>query len=187
MTKTGRERGLFFLGWVCGALAMAITVVVLPAEFVQRVLAGINHGKPAVASSADKEVWRKGNLQRIAADMAPFTGKHKAVKTGFWQDHEKLLSGQSPELPADSPQYMKFLVWLHLDPPEDEEMRKRVPRLLLGKMKADAFSLWEELIYPGSANAPDIRHVAKEAMDDKTFQWSDEDKKRLQAMASEGS
>jgi hypothetical protein len=154
---------------------------------VQRVLAGINHGKPAVASSADKEVWRKGNLQRIAADMAPFTGKHKAVKTGFWQDHEKLLSGQSPELPADSPQYMKFLVWLHLDPPEDEEMRKRVPRLLLGKMKADAFSLWEELIYPGSANAPDIRHVAKEAMDDKTFQWSDEDKKRLQAMASEGS
>jgi hypothetical protein len=187
MTKTGRERGLFFLGWVCGALAMAITVVVLPAEFVQRVLAGINHGKPAVASSADKEAWRKGNLQRIAADMAPFTGQHKAVKTGLWQDHEKLLSGQSPELPADSPQYMKFLVWLHLDPPEDEEMRKRVPRLLLGKMKADAFSLWEELIYPGSANAPDIRHVAKEAMDDKTFQWSDEDKKRLQAMASEGS
>jgi hypothetical protein len=185
MTKTGRERGLFFLGWVCGALAMAITVVMLPAEFVQRVLVGINHGKPAVASSADNEAWRKGNLQRMAAEMAAYTGQHKAVKTGLWQDHEKLLLGQSLEIPADSPQYMKFLVWLHLDPPEDEEVRKRVRRLLLGKMKADAFSLWEELLYPGSVNAAAIRHVAKEAMDDKTYQWSDEDKDRLQAMASE--
>jgi len=209
MTKTGRERGLFFLGWVCGALAMAITVVMLPGEFVQRVLVGINHGKPAVASSADteawrnakqrpfltappgaassadNEAWRKGNLQRMAAEMAAYTGQHKAVKTGLWQDHEKLLLGQSLEIPADSPQYMKFLVWLHLDPPEDEEVRKRVPRLLLGKMKADAFSLWEELLYPGSVNAAAIRHVAKEAMDDKTYQWSDEDKGRLQAMASE--
>jgi len=187
MTKAGRERGLFLLGWVCGALAMAITVVALPAEFVQRVLAGISPGKPALASSAEKEAWRKGNLQRIAADMATYAGQHGAVKTGLWQDHEKLLLGQSQELPADSPQYMKFLVWLHLDPPEDEEVRKRVPQLLLGKMKSDAFSLWEELIYPGSVNAPAIRHAAKEAMDDKTFQWNDEEKKRLKAMASGGS
>jgi hypothetical protein len=78
---------------------MAITVVALPAEFVQRVLAGISPGKPALASSAEKEAWRKGNLQRIAADMATYAGQHGAVKTGLWQDNEKLLSGQSQELP----------------------------------------------------------------------------------------
>lgn len=187
MSKTGRERGLFLLGWVCGALAMAITVVALPGEFVQRVLAGIGPVKPVMASALEKEAWRKGNLMRIAADLAPYSEQQKAAKAGLWRDNEKLLSGQSQELPEGSPQYMKFLIWLHLDPPDDGEVRKRVSKLLLGKMKSDAFSLWEELIYPGSANAPEIKHAAREAMDDRSFQWSDEDKKRLRAMASNDS
>lgn len=182
MSKPGRERGLFLLGWVCGVLAMAITVVALPADFVQRVLAGISPAKPSPPSLLEREAWRKSNLQRMAADMSPYLSQHKAAKTGLWQENEKLLLGQSQELPENSPQYMKFLIWLHLDPPEDVEARKRVPKLLLGKMKADALSLWEELIYPGSLNAPEIRHAAREAMDDPSFQWSEEDKKRLLAM-----
>lgn len=183
MSKPGRERGLFLLGWVCGVLAMAITVVALPAEFVQRVLAGISPARPSPPSLLEKEAWRKSNLQRMASDMSPYLAQHKAAKTGLWQDNQKLLLGQSQELPDNSPQYMKFLVWLHLDPPEDVEARKRVPKLLLSKMKSDALSLWEELIYPGSLNAPEIMHAAKEAVDDPSFQWSEEDKKRLLAMA----
>jgi hypothetical protein len=75
---------------------------------------------------------------------------------------------------------MKFLVWLHLDPPEDGEVRKRVCELLLGKMKSDAFSLWEELIYPGSANAPEIKACRrKKPWMTPHYQWNDEEKKRL--------
>lgn len=34
----------------------------------------------------------------------------------------------------------------------------------------------EELIYPGSANAEEIKNAAREALDDSSFQWNAEEK-----------
>lgn len=194
----------FVLGWICGAMAMAITVLLLPAEAVDRVLNVFRTAEPsplvllpaatttmtlgggALTTTKEKEAWRKENLQRMAFEMGQFEAQHAAAKSGGWRDNELVLSGHSKELPHESPQYMKLLVWLHLDPPQDGEVRMRVSKLLLERVKADAITLWEELIYPGSANADEIKNAAREALVDATFQWNTEEKQRLRAIAGEG-
>lgn len=195
----------FVLGWVCGAMAMAITFFLLPAETINRVLqsfksvdslpsaanttAGTLASKVTprqVKTSEEKEAWRQENLSRMAVEMEPFAAQHAMAKKGSWRDNEMVLSGHGTDLPHDSPQYMKLLVWLHLDPPQDEEVRMHVTKLLLERVKADALALWEELVYPGSPNAAEIRNVAREALADSAYQWSAEEVKRLSAIAEAG-
>lgn len=183
----------FVLGWVCGAMAMAITVFLLPAELVNRVLGTFKAGNaPTTAPSAmsvlprepaAKQAWREENLKKIAAEMAPYSPQHAAAKALSWSENEKLLSGRGGELPDDSPQHLKMLVWLHLDPPRDVETRLRVARLLLQKTKADAITLWEMLAYPGSPNAGEISRVAGEALSDASYQWTGEEGARLRLLA----
>lgn len=74
---------------------------------------------------------------------------------------------------------MKLLVWLHLDPPGDAELRQRVPRLLLQRVGADAISLWEELVYPGSSNASEICDTVRSALNDGALHWTEAEKRRL--------
>lgn len=183
----------FVLGWVCGAMAMAITVFLLPAELVNRVLGTFKAGNtPATAPAAvsvlprepaAKQAWREENLKKIAAEMAQYSAQHAAAKALPWSENEKLLSGQGVELPDDSPQHLKMLVWLHLDPPRDAETRLQVARLLLQKMKADAITLWEMLAYPGSPNAGEISRVAGEALSEASHPWSGEEGARLRLLA----
>lgn len=179
-------RARFVLGWVCGAIAMAVTVVlIMPSEAVQRVFGmtkapGAAH---AAHTPAQQEAWRKENLARLSAEMADFAKLHAAARTGTWSDNERVLSGQGEEVPLGSPDHIKLLVWLHLDPPADPEVRARVARLLLGQVKAGAISLWEELIYPGSPNAEEIRNAARAALADSSMQWNDDEKRRLTAIA----
>ncbi len=190
----------FVLGWVCGAMATAFTVLWLPPDEVYRVLttfrasespSPVSSDAPLTALSpakviktpAEMEAWRKEHLQRMADDMAQFATQQALAKSSGWRDNELVLSGHSQELPHESTQYMKFLVWLHLDPPRDAEVRTRVSKLLLERVKADAITLWEELTYPGSANADEIKNVAREALDDASFQWNAEEKRRLRAIA----
>jgi len=191
----------FVLGWICGALAMAFTLIWLPPEDVYRVLNTFraSEARSTVPSStfpaslkpdktpAEMEIWRKEHLQKMVSDMAQFASQQAAATSNPWRDNEIVLSGHSQELPFESTQYMKFLVWLHLDPPKDAEVRMRVPKLLLDRVKADVIALWEELIYPGSANADEIKNAAREALHDSKFQWNAEEKRRLGLIAaSEG-
>jgi hypothetical protein len=191
----------FVLGWVCGAMAMAITVLLLPTEVIHRVLSTFRSegSRPAIpqASSAralsagdvlpktpdEKQAWREENLKRIAAEMHQYSAQHAAAKTGMWSDNEQVLSGRGQELPCDSPQHLKMLVWLHLDPPQDAEVRMNVAKLLLERMKGDAITLWEELTYPGSANAAEIKRAAKDALSSKAYQWNPEEQSRLRSLA----
>lgn len=190
----------FVLGWICGAMATAFTVLWLPPEEIYRVLttfrASGSHS-PALSdvgaaslspdkvtkTPAEMETWRNEHLQRMASEMTQFASQQAVAKSSGWRDNELVLSGHSQELPHESMQYMKFLVWLHLDPPTDAEVRQRVSKLLLERVKADAITLWEELIYPGSANAEEIKNAAREALDDSSFQWNAEEKRRLRAIA----
>jgi len=134
-------------------------------------------------SPADMEEWRQQNLKRMVSDMAEFAPIQLAAKSGSWRDNEKVLSGLGEQLPHDSPDYVKLLVWLHLDPPSDVEVRRQVARLLLERVKVGAITLWEELAYPGSANALEIKDAARAALTDSSFQWSDLEKSRLAAIA----
>lgn len=176
----------FILPWFCGCLAMLLTVLVpvlvLPREFVLGILDAL---KPVATLSipAEMEAWRKKELQKKAAEMKPFEAQHALAKNGGWQENEKVLSGKSQELPFESPQYMNLLVWLHLDPPKDEEVRLRVCKLLLDRVKGNAITLWEMLAYSGSANAAEIKTAARNVLADAAYKWSDDEKARLTAIA----
>ena len=111
--------------------------------------------------------------------MAPYAPQKALAKTGDWRENERVISGQSKELPFESPQYLQLLVWLHLDPPQNEEVRMQVCTQLLKRVKADAISLWELLVYPGSTNAAEIKKAARDALTDKSYQWNEEEKERL--------
>lgn len=176
----------FILPWFCGCLAMLVTVLVpvlvLPREFVLGILDTL---KPAATLStpAEMEAWRKNELQKKASEMKPFEAQHALAKTGGWQENEKVLSGKSPELPFESPQYLNLLVLLHLDPPKDQDVRLRVCKLLLDRVKGNAITLWEMLNYPGSPNAAEIKIAARNVLSDEAYQWSDAEKQRLVAIA----
>lgn len=171
----------FVLGWVCGAMAMAFTFVMLPANFVHWMLGTLP--VPQV-TTGQKEAWRKENLARLAQEMSGFSKIHEAAKTGTWSENERVLSGQTEELPLGSPNHLKMLAWLHLDPPADAEVRAHVAALLLRQVKTGTISLWEELIYPGSPNAEELRNAARDALADTALQWTDDERKRLEAIAA---
>ncbi|MDI1311236.1 hypothetical protein [Prosthecobacter sp.] len=171
----------FILGWVCGFIFTLLSLLLVPRNFVVGVLDTL---KPEGVRSdhANLGAWREGELQKKAAEMAAYKVQHALAKTGAWRENEKVLSGQSPELPFDSPQYMNLLVWLNLDPPKDAEVRLRVCKLLLERVKANAITLWELLVYPGSANAAEIKIAARNALTDVAYQWSDDEKRRLKVI-----
>ncbi|MGV3662933.1 MAG: hypothetical protein ACO1TE_22300 [Prosthecobacter sp.] len=174
----------FVLGWVCGAMAMAITVVFMPSEFVQRVFGMMKTPEAPSAShtTGQKEAWRKENLRRITEEMEAFSKVQGTAKNGKWSENQRVLSGETQELPTGSPDHLKLLVWLHLDPPADAEMRTQVASLLIRQAGAGTISLWEELIYPGSPNAEEIQDAARNALADPSLHWNDNDRKRLQAI-----
>ena len=187
-----RGRALFVLGWACGTLAMALTTLALPQQIVGRLVSG-NSGaglgavgafKTALKTPAEMEAWRQQNLKRMREDMAEFARQQTAVKGGSWRESEKVLLGHTEELPHDSSEYVKLLVWLHLDPPLDVEVRRQVASLLLERIHRGAITLWEELSYPGSANADVIRDAAFAALNDTSFTWSDADKARLEGIVA---
>lgn len=177
----------FILPWFCGCLAMLLTVLVpvlvLPREFVIRILDTLKPVASVLSTPAEMEAWRNLELQKKAAEMKPFEAQFAQAKTGGWKENEKVLTGHSEELPFESPQYMNLLVWLHLDPPKEEEVRLRVCKLLLERVKGNAIALWEVLIYPGSANAAEIKKAAQAALADASYHWTEEEKKRLGVIA----
>lgn len=177
----------FVLGWICGAMAMVITLFLVPSETLNRLLDSIKvadaQAHPGTLMAAN---WQQESLKKMVADMGKFSSAHAAAKQGSWRANEMMLSGHGKELPFDSPEYMKFLVWLHLDPPLDEEVRMQVCRLLLERVRSDAITLWEELIYSGAPNTEQIRQAARDALNNAAFQWGPEEKRRLAAIA-EGS
>lgn len=175
----------FVLGWVCGAMAMALSLMLMPADFIQW-MSGAVKTSPSFASTqtqAQKEAWRSENLARLAQEMSSFSKIYDAAKTGKWEENERVLSGQTAEIPQGTANHVKLLVWLHLDPPADTEMKLQISRLLLKEVQSRAISLWEELIYPGSANAGEIQNAARDALSDTSLRWTDAEKQRLKAIA----
>ncbi|WP_395744162.1 hypothetical protein [Prosthecobacter sp.] len=172
----------FLLPLICGYLLMFLTVLVFPREFVDRVLDTLKPRK-GFSPIVELEAFRKENLKKKAAEMKSYEAQHARAKTGGWKENEEMILGKSKELPYESQQYLQMLVWLHLDPPQNEEVRMHVCDQLLKRVQGDAISLWELLVYPGSANAPEIKKAAGGALADKSYEWTDEEKRRLTVIA----
>lgn len=131
------------------------------------------------------KAWRDAQSQKFARHNFSIADLLARVKRGNWNENQMILSGHNPELPFADERYLQLLVWLHLDPPEDAETRRNLPKLLLERADSSVLAIWEGLSYPGSPNEEDIRITARETYPEKLHTWSKEDAERLRQLAQD--
>jgi hypothetical protein len=103
---------------------------------------------------------------------------------GAWAEHEALLSGSSAELPKEDPRYEKLLIWLNIDPPDDSEIRTRLPGLLAAlRPTSETLSLWEKLSYEGSPMKLPIQAAARRQLHENKDSWSASQEQDLSRLA----
>lgn len=198
----------FILGWACGVILMTLTFLVSP-EGMLRFLKSVRelffpgsnqaeqaffspaNGRGAAAEGAPVPVragneWRKFHAQNFACNNVSISHFFARVKVDDWSKNQMILSGLNPDLPFADERYLRLLVWLHLDPPQDAETRRRLPKLLLDRAGVSTLSIWEGLCYPGSPNEAEIRLAAREACAEKPASWSAADTARLCELAQAG-
>lgn len=139
---------------------------------------------PAVPELSGK-AWREAQAQKFARHNTAIAHLFAQVKRSKWNDNQLILSGHNPELPFSDERYLQLLVWLHLDPPDDAETCRHLPRLLLDRADSSVLAIWEGLCYAGSPNETDIRRTAQEVYAEKVTTWSREDAARLHVIAQE--
>jgi|GEM_PF-557871 hypothetical protein len=139
---------------------------------------------PAVPELSGK-AWREAQAQKFARHNTAIAHLFAQVKRSKWNDNQLILSGHNAELPFSDERYLQLLVWLHLDPPDDAETCRHLPRLLLDRADSSVLAIWEGLCYAGSPNETDIRRTAQEVYAEKVTTWSREDAERLHMIAQE--
>lgn len=174
----------FFIGGLVGAWALVLGIWAGPYDLVRTtpdtpVLAERNtmpegpQTQPPALPVHPHAAWRKAQTESLAAEVPELRPWVEKIELGEWTEFETLLKGESAELPKDDPKYQKLLLWLHLDPPSNAEIRRQVP-LLLASLRQDStvIELWEKLVYPGSLNAPDIQDAALRTQHESKEAWS---------------
>lgn len=181
----------FFAGGLVGAAALAMVIWISPYELKKAPLTDPAEGeyqaaKPAVdAPPPPQNEWRMSEAARVAAESADLQDLHRRILTSSWADVEGLLSGTTADLPKEDARYLRLLTWLHLDPPKDAEIRKRLPALL-ATVKADSetLDLWDKLAYKGSLMEDSIRNEARSQLylNENKGVWSISQRERLQIL-----
>lgn len=182
----------FFIGGLVGAWALLLGIWLSPYDLVRsspetadaqtvanqgQAAEGSQSSPAAVAPPAAPEhpnaVWRREQAAQLAKEAPELRPLVEKIEFGEWPQHEALLEGLTPELPKDDPHYQKLLLWLHLDPPSNAEIRKQVPHLL-AELRQDStvLDLWEKLVYPGSLNAAAIQEAAMRTLHENKDSWS---------------
>lgn len=169
----------FFAGGLVGAAALAMVIWISPYELKKARLTGSAEAEyQADAPSADappppQDGWRKSEAARVAAESADLQDLHRRILTSAWSDVEGLLSGTTADLPKEDARYQRLLNWLHLDPPKDAEIRKRLPALLATvKADSDTLELWDKLAYKGSPMEESIRNGARRQIYENKDAWT---------------
>ncbi|WP_139373113.1 hypothetical protein [Prosthecobacter debontii] len=187
----------FFIGGLVGAWALVMGIWLGPFDLVRPSTDGDRMVTPRSAADGKASegvmakpdhpnaVWRQQQATLIADENPDFRRLAEKLESGGWARHETLLRGQTAELPQEDPAYQKFLLWLHLDPPSDPEIRSQIP-LLLAELRQDStiIELWEKLIYSGSPNAKDIQEAALRTQHDKKEEWSPTQRAALTKIAA---
>ncbi|TDU63127.1 hypothetical protein EI77_04448 [Prosthecobacter fusiformis] len=193
-------RGIpFFVGGLVGAWALLLGIWISPFDLertpTQPVAQTVSPSATVPAASSAKTVqasstvhphaaWRKEQTASLAAEVPELRAWVEKIEIGEWPAYESLLKGQTPQLPQEDARYQKLLLWLHLDPPSNAEIRRQVP-LLLAELRQDStvIELWEKLVYPGSLNAGDIQAAALRTQHDKKDAWSATQRFQLASIA----
>lgn len=185
----------FFFGWLLGMAGLAIAIWIGPFDLLKPqtlVQAPVSAPVSATQTPAPvvkeklpevdkaKEQWRieqAASVQSESADLKPFFDQ---VKTGTWHDHQALLSGETAALPKDDARYVRFLAWLHLEPPADKEIRAQLPVLLAAiRPDSDTLDLWKQLCYLGSPLIHEIQQTARRQLHEKKESWSASQEEQL--------
>jgi hypothetical protein len=185
----------FFFGWLLGMAGLAAAIWIGPFDLLKpqppaktpTVVAApstlIPAGAETPASPAPeeklpevdkaKEQWRIEQAASVQAENADLQPLFDQLKTGTWQDHQALLSGEKPELSKDDPKYVRLLAWLHLQPPADPEIRAQLPALLAAiRPDSDTIDLWKQLSYLGSPLVKEIQQTARKELHYNKESWS---------------
>jgi hypothetical protein len=169
----------FFAGGLVGAAALAMVIWVSPYELKKvRLTESAESEYRAIMPAADEppppqEAWRKTEAARVATESSDLQDLHGRILTSSWADVEGLLSGSTADLPKEDTRYPRLLTWLHLDPPKDAEIRKRLPALLATvKADSDTLDLWDKLAYKGSPMEEVIRNGARRQIYENQDAWT---------------
>jgi hypothetical protein len=203
----------FFAGGLVGASVVALMIWVTPWELTKPVppkstvaaapaisKAGPAEVKAAAAKPAapntspakpdeiklesSDEAWRLKEAARMSETAPELQALFDKICKGAWAEHEALLSGSSAELPKEDPRYEKLLIWLHIDPPDDSEIRTRLPGLLAAlRPTSDTLSLWEKLSYEGSPMKLPIQAAARRQLHENKDAWSASQEQDLSRLA----
>jgi len=178
----------FFAGGLVGATVLALAIWIHPYELKRVEPASANSAEsqitiPEVAAPPPQEIWRKEEAARVAGVSADLQDLHGRIRSSQWTDVETLLSGTTADLPKEDARYVRLLSWLHLDPPDDPEIRKRLPALLAAAQPDSVtIDLWEKLGYKGSPMEEAIRNSARRQIYDNDAAWSASQKERLNGL-----
>lgn len=176
----------FFAGGLVGAAALALVIWISPYELKkaqpeQTDMAEFKAEAPvADAPPPPQEVWRKEETARVATASTDLQDMQSRIRSSKWADVESLLSGTTADLPKSDTRYPRLLTWLHLDPPEDVEIRNRLPGLL-ATVQPDSVTLdlWEKLAYKGSPMEEPVRNGARRQLYENKDAWSPSQERQL--------
>lgn len=185
-----------FVGGLVGAWALLLGILISPYQITRKGEVAVMPastqapGAPVQTASAStagslgeaqvpevsqhpSAVWRREQTASLAAESPELRSYVEKIELGEWSQFEPLLKGELPELPKGDPRYQKLLLWLHLDPPSNAEIRRQVP-LLLAALRQDTtvIELWQKLVYSGSLNAEEIQAAALRTQHDNGDAWS---------------
>ncbi|MES2597802.1 MAG: hypothetical protein V4662_20890 [Verrucomicrobiota bacterium] len=179
----------FFAGGLVGAAALALVIWISPLELKRSVpendaVAELKAAEPAPdAPPPPQETWRQEEAARLATANTDVQDVHDRIRSSAWADVENLLSGTTPDLPKEDARYVKLLIWLHVDPPQDAEIRNRLPGLLAGvQPDSVTLDLWTKLAYKGSPMEPAIREGARRQIYSNKDAWSATQEDQLSAL-----
>jgi hypothetical protein len=193
--------GTFLGGIAMGALsATVIFMLAQPHRWKTKTAPAVSVSAPADAAPASaengvptappppspEEEWRRKEIQALAAELPELEATAASVRGGTWIEQAPLLQGHSSIAPRESATYQKLLLWMHLDPPVDPELRSKIPSLLVElRQDESVLELWKRLAYAGSPIAEDIRNAAKLQIhrNTETRVWSDEQVRALEEIA----
>lgn len=86
---------------------------------------------------------------------------YRSVKAGTWESSRKLLAGDVSFLPFQSDAHRGLVTLCTLDPPENAETRRALPRMaILTFPVADLVPLWEQIVADNGPDAPEVRNAA---------------------------
>lgn len=116
---------------------------------------------PAADLGAGLPKWRRDRIVEEIRKQPDIERWFRAVKTGTWESSRKLVAGDVSYVPFQSEAHRRLMTLCTLDPPENAELRRALPRMaILAIPVADLVPLWEQIVADEGPDAQEVRVAA---------------------------